>query len=132
MQRHAGLNRATTIELGRRLSQRANRAAGRREPRWLVEVDDPAVEVIAVKAAHRGEGLVARLRNWESTARARPVRLRVSTDMNATIVNAWRIDSNERDIEELVIDAAGAHVKVDRYLTSVRLALRTSTSPETA
>ncbi len=112
---------AGAMALGRQLAQRADRAVGRSEPDWFVVVDDPAIEVITVKTADRGYGLVARLRNWDTARTGHQVLLRVGNDIDASISQAWRIDSNERNIEELTVEAGAVRMTIDRYLTSVRL-----------
>lgn len=112
---------ATSIQTGRALARRVDQAAGRPPPQWLIEADDPLVEVIAVKLSHRGDGIIVRLRHWGPPGPPRPVALTLASGINAEITSAWRTDSRERDLSALVIFEAAAHLGLDGYLTSVRL-----------
>ncbi len=112
---------ATTIEAGRELCACVDRAAGRREPRWVVQADDSLVEVIAVKPADRGTGIVVRLRNWGAGGPPRTTALFLAEKLRAEIKEAWRTDSNERDLNALPVRDGAARLTIDRYLTTVRL-----------
>ena len=114
---------ARAIETGRELRSCVDRSAGRTEPRWLAQVDDPRVEVIAVKPAHRGDGIVVRLRNWGAGGAPRTTLVSVSDELGAEIEAAWRVDSNERNLAAVPIRGGAAHLAIDRYITSVRLSL---------
>lgn len=115
---------ATVIQTGRELARRVDQAAGRQPPRWLIEADDPLVEVIAVKLAHRGDGVVVRLRHWGPPGPPRPVVLTLASGIDAEITAAWRTDSRERDLGALVVDGGAARLGIDRYLTTARLSIR--------
>lgn len=114
------------VRLGRALSRAAVDAAGMASPDWPVRVADPDVEVIAVKPAHRGDGLIIRVRDWsavvgEPRARSdRRVALRWA-DPSSQIVAAWHTDALERDIDELVVSAGVVRVEPGGHLTTVRV-----------
>lgn len=117
-------NPATVIQAGRELTRRVDQAAGRQPPRWLIETDDPLVEVITVKLAHRGDGIIVRLRHWGPPGPPRPVTLTLASGTGAEITAAWRTDSRERDLNALVVDEGAARLSIDRYLTTARLSIR--------
>lgn len=119
-----GPDPATVIQAGRDLARRVDHAAGRPPPKWLIEADDPLVEVIAVKLAHRGDGIIVRLRHWGPPGPPRPVALTLASGIEAEITGAWRTDSRERDLSALVVFEAAARLGIDGYLTSVRLLIR--------
>lgn len=112
---------AAVIAIGRELSARVDRAAGRRTPAWWIETDDPLVEVIAVKPADRGDGIIVRLRNWAAGGSPRPVVLSLATGGEAEICAARRADSRERDLDVLPVSDGVVRLETDRYLTTVRL-----------
>jgi hypothetical protein len=112
---------AAAIAAGRALCARADHAAGRREPRWLVQTDDPLVEVVAVKPANRGDGIVVRLRNWSAGGARRTIALSLTDTRCAELSAAWRTDSNERDLGALPIRDGAVRLEVGRYLTTIRL-----------
>lgn len=80
----------------------------------LVSCDVPEVTVSAVKAAHRGEGLVVRLEA------ARPARVRLRLAAGAVDAAAL-CDARERDLAPLVVEDGAALVPVTYAITSVRL-----------
>lgn len=112
---------AAVIAAGRKLLARVDRAAGRREPAWLVETTDPLIEVIAVKRADRGDGIVVRLRNWAAGGPSRAVALSLAAGSSAEIFAAGRADSRERDLDVLPVRDGAVRFETDRYLTTVRL-----------
>ncbi|HET8930792.1 MAG TPA: hypothetical protein VFN21_09065 [Acidimicrobiales bacterium] len=104
---------------GRQLQDLADRAAGRVPPTWPVTIDDPDRDVLSVKPADRGEGIIVRLRNWEVT---RPVQtLRLGFGADHPVTGASRCDSNERDLAVLRVTDGHAEVPLDAHLISVRL-----------
>jgi hypothetical protein len=107
---------------GRRLQALADAVAGRRAPTWAVTVDDDDTEVLTVKPADRGDGVIVRLRSWgASDDEVRRVGVGFDASVGAVVTRAWRCDSNERDVAPLAVVDGGAIVDVDRLLTSVRL-----------
>jgi hypothetical protein len=80
----------------------------------VVSSDRPDVLVTAVKAAHRGHGLVVRLQ----AARPARVRLRLAT---GPLAGATLCDARERDLGALEIDGDTAVATVTGAVTSVRL-----------
>lgn len=112
---------AAVIAVGRNLLARVDRAAGRRAPVWLVETTDPLIEVIAVKRADRGEGIVVRLRNWAAGGPPRAVVLSLAARPGAKILAACRADSRERDLDAVPVRDGAVHFETDRYLTTLRL-----------
>lgn len=115
---------ATVITVGRDLARWVDHAVGRRPPKWLVDTDNPLVEVITVKLADRGNGIVVRLRNWATPGPPRPLTLSLAPGTNAEITAAWRADSRERDLDALAVNDAAVQLDIDRYLTTVRLSMR--------
>jgi hypothetical protein len=76
------------------------------------------VLVAALKPASRGEGVIARLRNY---AQGECVEVLLRAQGRA-IRRAWLCDARERDLAELPVDDRGAaRVAVERAITSVRL-----------
>ena len=67
------------------------------------------VEVIAVKPADRGTGIVVRLRNWGAGGPPRTIAIFRGENVRGEIKDAWRADSNERDLNALPV-AAEPHV----------------------
>ncbi len=114
-------DQAALIEAGRALQSCVDRTAGRPEPRWIARVDDCLVEVIAVKPAHRGDGIVVRLRNWGAGGVPRTTALALADELGVEIRRAWLADSNERNLAALPIRNGAVHLEIDRYLTTVRL-----------
>ncbi len=107
---------------GRRLQALADVAADRRAATWAVTVDDDDTEVLTVKPADRGDGVIVRLRSWgASDDEVRRVRVGFDPSVGAVVTRAWRCDSNERDLAPLAVVDGGAIVDVDRLFTSVRL-----------
>jgi hypothetical protein len=102
----------------------------------LVETTDPLIEVIAVKRADRGDGIVVRLRNWAAGGPSRAVLLSLAAGSSAEIFAARRADSRERDLDVLSVRDGAVRFETDRYLTSVRLflepAVRTRASQDPA
>ncbi len=105
--------RTALVRLGRNLCSLVDPLA---TPPFPVAVDHPDVEVIAVKPAHRGSGVIVRLRNWGPPTH---VDLRVSSG-SSPILAASITDALERDIRPL---PAGnlRQVPVDHHLTTIRL-----------
>lgn len=125
---------------GRRLQRRVDAAAGRDMPSWLVavsatttdsttdqvdrgaitNVDD--VEVVAVKPAQRGDGIIVRLRhlNPEGLTATRSVRLSMNQN-NATITKAWLCTTNEADRHQLAVTDGLVDVAASGYFTTIRL-----------
>lgn len=89
-----------------------------------MRTDDPLVEVIAVKPADRGDGIVVRLRNWEVGGPPRAIGLLLAKGLEAEICAARRADSNERDLEVLPISGGAVRLEIDSYLTTVRLSVK--------
>jgi len=114
---------AVVIEAGRDLARLVDRAAGRLPPWWLVETDEPLVEVTTVKAAHRGHGVIVRLRHWGPMGPPRPVRLTLAAGTGAAIAEAWQADSLERDLAPLIVEGGVALLAIGQHLTTVRLAV---------
>jgi len=122
-----------------RLTGLVDAAVGRPAPAWPVDLDDPDVEVVAVKRAHRGDGVIVRLRDWAlaSTPRrnstGRSVHLRWS-DPTRRIVRAHATDALERDRAPLNLTPDG-RVEVVRsaHVVSVRVVVEPDTRyPSTA
>lgn len=82
----------------------------------VVAVDDDRVEVLAVKRASRGDGIVVRL--MAPFAVGASVRVRANF---GTVVAACECDVLERDGEALRVDAGAAVVPLRRSIVSVRL-----------
>lgn len=82
----------------------------------VVDVDDDRVEVLAVKRATRGSGVVVRL--MAPFAVGASVRVRANF---GTVVAACECDVLERDGEALRVDAGAAAVPLRRSIVSVRL-----------
>lgn len=123
----------------RRLTGIVDAAVGRPVPIWPVSLDDPDVEVVAVKRAHRGDGVIVRLRDWtgasasRSGVAGRSVHLRWS-DPARRIERAWLADALERDRAPLDVSRDGA-VEVPRsaHVVSVRVVVEPDTRyPSTA
>ncbi len=113
---------AESVQTGRELQRLADACAGRGRPVFVVAVDDPDVEVLSVKPADRGAGIIVRLRNWRFEASARTVQLHF---VDAKPVTAMLCDARERDIangESLVHDGV-VTVPLKRHLTSVRIVI---------
>jgi len=83
----------------------------------LLTVDHPGVEVLAIKPAHRGDGLIVRLRNWGAPTF---INLRLAAHLPATIESAYLTDARERDLAPLTVDNP-LRVPVDHHFTTVRL-----------
>ena len=111
----------SVVEGGRALWEQVDRAAGRQTPTPLFVTDDERVEITSTKCADRGEGIVIRLRNWALDGAAHPVTVRPSGQCQSVVTAAWRIDSNERDVESLAVVDGQVRIDLDRYLTTVRL-----------
>ncbi len=113
--------------VGTTLVARADATAGRTTPEWIVTVDDPDTEVVAVKPADRGPGTVVRLRNWsvDPSDRTRVGRLRLrgtgDDSRGPQIRGAWRCDATERDEAELAVHDGAVEMLLDTHLQSVRL-----------
>lgn len=102
---------------GRALQARADREAGRVPPRWPVSVDGPDTEIVTVKPADRGDGIIVRIRNWDVDGADRTL----TVDPDLAVTSAWRCDSNERDGDALGVSDATVLVPGDAHLVSVRL-----------
>lgn len=113
----------SAVDEGRRLARLVDREGGRPDPGFPVVVDDPGVDVIAVKPAHRGDGTIVRLRNWSMVPRTTWLRLHPDHDA-AGLVAAHLTDSRERDLEELAVTADGVEVPLASHLTTIRLATK--------
>ncbi len=83
----------------------------------LVEVDRADVLLTALKRAHRGPGLVARL---ESSA---PAGSRVTVNLNGSgpVRRAALCDARERDVRELTVEDGAVELDLAGAITSVRL-----------
>lgn len=81
--------------------------------------DHDDVLVTALKPAHRGEGVIARLRSYARDGAGTEVTLRSGV---RTIRAAWLCDARERDLSTLPVDDGAVKVPVERAITSVRLA----------
>ncbi len=119
---------ASAIGVGRHLQRVVDSAVGRSAPTWLIETDDPLVEVVAVKVADRGVGTIVRLRNWATPDVARSVEVGLAAGSGAVIVDAWRTDSRERDLDRQQVRDGIARVALDAYVTTVRVTSAASTS----
>ncbi len=112
------------LAAARALVDRLDRSAGRPVPTWPVTVEHPDVEIISAKPAHRGPGIVVRLRSWA----AGPVEVEVHSPV--PLAQAAATDSRERDLPrggDGTVERADDHrvrLVVDRHLTSVRLVPR--------
>lgn len=106
---------------GRMLQGHVDRRAGRTQPEWPFGVDDPDVEIVTVKPADRGEGIIVRLRNWDVDGPPRTVRLGIGPAEEGAILGARRCDSNERDVAELTVSDGTVELALDAHLVSVRL-----------
>ncbi|MEO7430297.1 MAG: hypothetical protein ABIY48_13045, partial [Acidimicrobiales bacterium] len=115
---------ATAISVGRDITQRVDCAAGRRAPSWLVEVDNPLVEVTTVKVADRGDGIIVRLRSWAPPGLPQRVTLRVAHAARAEVIAAWLADSRERDLDALRVSDGAVRLEIERHVTTVRISLR--------
>jgi hypothetical protein len=82
----------------------------------IVTVDLPDVEVMAVKPASRGEGLIVRLGALVPLHETIQVRIR-----GHTVSQAWLCDARERDIEPISIRYGAANPRMDTTITTVRL-----------
>lgn len=112
------LTSGDVIARGRRLSGLLDAAVGRPAPAFPVAVDDIDVDVVAVKPASRGEGVVVRLRNW-APRHERTARLELSGP--GSLTGASIVDSRERDLMPLAITGGGAEIPLVGHLVSVRL-----------
>lgn len=124
---------------GRAAQRYADRLAGRRILDWPIRVDDPDAEIIAVKPADRGDGIIVRLRNWDVVQGERTARVTVAADNlpdnlpddnlpgdpYRRITAASCCDANERDRRALTVTDGNVHVPLDAHLVSVRLHIRT-------
>lgn len=122
--RHDPERHRSALDLGRHLSGIADRAVGHVAPEWPFRLDDPDVEVTTVKTADRLGGIIVRLRDWAPTATSRDVTLSVQDHLDVDIVDARLTDSRERDLEDLVVTAEGAQVRIRGHLNTVRLHTR--------
>lgn len=109
---------------GRMLQGHVDRRASRTPPDWPFALDDPDVEIVTVKPADRGEGIIVRLRNWDVDEPSRTVRLSMGPDARGTIIGARRCDSNERDGADLTVTGRTVELAIDAHLMSVRLSTR--------
>ena len=83
-----------------------------------VLTDHDGVLVTALKPAHRGEGVIARLRSYLADGESIEVGLRSPV---RPIRAAWLCDARERDLGALPVHEGVVKVPVDRAITSVRL-----------
>lgn len=113
------------IATGRTLWEQVDRAAGRRRPEWVVEVDDELVEIIAVKPADRGPGTIVRLRSWMLRGARKTIRLTAAPSAGATIGSAWRTDARERDLEPLAVSDGIVTLDLATTFTTVRVTFAT-------
>jgi hypothetical protein len=106
---------------GRALQRHVDRTAGRVTPTWPVTIDggDADAELLSVKPADRGAGVIVRVRNWDREHRT--LHLGVDPDCGDPITEAWRCDGNERDLEELAVSHGRVEIALDAHLVSVRL-----------
>ncbi len=118
---HEPDDRSIAVSLGRRLACLADRAAGRPTVAFPVEVDDPDVEIIAVKPADRGDGAIVRIRDWASSGTLRHVLLSLTSAVDVDIASAHLSDSRERDTAPLLVHSAGVDVPIAGHITTVRI-----------
>ncbi|MBN1572809.1 MAG: hypothetical protein JW984_06385 [Deltaproteobacteria bacterium] len=79
-----------------------------------VDLDSEDVTVVALKRAHRGEGLIVRLQSFG------PDRVKISLK-DKKIKKAFLADARERDIEQLKVDSKGVLVPFTGTVATVRL-----------
>ena len=127
-----GRDDAARVIVGRRLRTMVDASIGLISGPWMVETDDPLVEVISVKPADRGEGTIVRLRNWDLSRSTRPVLLSLTDSDLALLDGAWLADSRERDIRQLDTRDGHALVELDTTYATVRLDLVPLDSPSVA
>lgn len=108
------------VSAGRNLQRLADDAVGRPAPEFGVDVDDPDVEVVSVKPADRGTGIIVRLRNWRCDEHGRIVHLDLH---GATPQVARRCDARERDVAdgECPVNDQRVDIFVSHHLTSLRI-----------
>ncbi|MGB3410690.1 MAG: hypothetical protein WBA45_05790 [Microthrixaceae bacterium] len=137
----------SVVRRGRILWSLVDAAAGRHRPPLTIEIvdtaeadDDPArldeVEILAVKPADRGPGIIVRVRDWgaiaiegrpESQSGSRPggwpITLRLTDSLVGEIVSASLVDGRERDLAPLEHDPRGLRFTPTGHLSSIRLEL---------
>lgn len=134
----------SAVRTGRILWDLVDAAAGRHKPAPVIEVVDVAgagdpgsindVEILAVKPAERGEGVIVRLRDWgaialaarpdsrlESQPGGRPVTLRLTDSIVGEIVCASLVDGRERYVAVLEHDPRELRFTPPGHLNSIRL-----------
>lgn len=114
----------TSVALGRRLSLAADHAAGLLDRTSVVIVEDPDIDVVAVKAADRGSGTIVRLRDWAPPQTDRRVVLALHPRTAAGITAAHLADSRERDLATIAVIDGALSVPITGHLTTVRLITR--------
>ncbi|MGB6057270.1 MAG: hypothetical protein WBF71_03330 [Microthrixaceae bacterium] len=137
----------SAIKTGRILWDLVDVAVGRHRPAPMIEVveagtGDPDsiddVEILAVKPADRGEGVIVRLRDWgaialearpgshsfsgtDSRPKSRPIAVRLTDSIVGEIVSAWLVDGRERGLAELEHDSRELRFTPPGHLSSIRL-----------
>ncbi|WP_240910769.1 glycoside hydrolase family 38 C-terminal domain-containing protein [Thermococcus sp. MAR1] len=81
----------------------------------VVEVDPPDVEVVAVKPASRGEGVIVRL--YAPFVPEKTVKIKPSFG----VAKAFLCDARERDVEGLKVENNSAFVKMPGSIATIRL-----------
>ena len=120
------LDDAPCTRFARNLTRILDRAAGWPEVAAPIVVEDPELDVIAVKPAERGEGIIVRLRDWSPTSEGRRVLLALDDRLDAGLVEAWAVDARERDLEKLDVRGGRVEVALRGHLNSVRVTTRRS------
>lgn len=130
---------AEVSTIGRRLVAALDRAVGRSVPDWLVDTGDPLAEVLAVKVADRGDGIIVRIRSWADPASLQHVDLALAPTNEdegegrgegevQVIEAAWLADALERDLEALVVRDGVVRLGLHAHITTVRLAVGKATA----
>ena len=92
-----------------------------------MDTGDPVVEVTAVKIADSGAGGIVRHRSWADPDAGKVAQLAFAPGVangRATITDAWRTDSCERDLDRVVVRDGIVRLTLDSHITTIRLAVR--------
>lgn len=117
--------------LGRALQRRVDDAAGRHRPDWPVTCEDPDIDIITVKPANRGEGVIVRIRDWSAHGSTRTVSVALDPDLGTTITKAYRCDGLEHDLLELPTDGERVDWPISGHIETLRLVIDDSPRPTT-